>query len=82
MGLLFFLSKKNRRPFTQSGNDLSTEANFGAKWGWYQSIYGLAQGDVTRFENITKLNMHECLYALEFMKEKNELEAKRIKRNG
>ena len=48
----------------------------------YQSIFGLAQGDVTRFENITKLNMHECLYALEFMKEKNELEAKRIKRNG
>jgi hypothetical protein len=57
--------------FTQSGNDLSTE-----------SIYGLAQGNITRFENITKLNMHECLYALEFMKEKNELEAKRIKRNG
>lgn len=68
--------------FTQGGNDLSTEANFGAKWGWYQSIWGLAHGYIERFENITKLNMHECLYALEFMKEKNELEAKRIKRNG
>ena len=66
--------------FTQSAG-LTAESNFGAKWGWYQSIYGLAQGDVTRFEDITKLNVHECLYALEFMKEKNELEAKRIK-NG
>ena len=66
--------------FTQSGG-LTAESNFGVKWGWYQSLYGLANGYITRFENITKLGVHDCLYALEFMKEKNELEAKRI-RNG
>jgi hypothetical protein len=56
--------------FTLGGNDLSTEANFGAKWGWYQSIFGLAHGDITRFENITKLNMHECLYVRVYEREK------------
>jgi len=54
-------------------------SNFGNKWGWYQSIYGLAQGDITRFQNITKLNMHECFMMLSFMKDKNELEAEQIK---
>ena len=53
--------------------------SFGVKWGWYQSIFALAKGDVRRFENITGLNMHQCLMALEFMKEKNELEMKQIK---
>ena len=48
-------------------------------WEWYQSIYGLAKGDVRRFEDITKLNFHECLMYLAFEKEKNELEAKLIK---
>ena len=67
--------------FGEQGSEFSAASNFGRKWGWYQSLYALAQGDIRRFENITKLGVHDCLYALEFMKEKNELEAKRIK-NG
>ena len=66
--------------FTQGGNDLSTEANFGAKWGWYQSVYGLAKGDVTKFDNITKLNMHKSFMYLAFEKEKIELEKSLIKK--
>ena len=67
--------------FTGGGEQgYSAAANFSRKWGWYQSLFsGLAQGDITRFKNITKLNIHECLYALSFMKEKSELEAKQIK---
>ena len=52
---------------------------FAKKWGWYQSLYALAQGDIGRFEDITKLNIHTCLYALSFMKEKAEVESKNIK---
>ena len=63
----------------QSEHRLDRVSNFGNKWGWYQSIYGLAQGDITRFQNITKLNMHECFMMLSFMKDKNELEAEQIK---
>ena len=61
------------------GADYGAATNFGKKWGWYQSIYGLAKGDVRRFEHITKLNFHECLIYLAFEKEKNQLEAKLIK---
>ena len=49
------------------------------KWGWYQSLFGLSQGDITRFEDITKLNIHTCLYALSYMKDKAEVESKQMK---
>ena len=60
-------------------NSLDAVSQFSKKWGWYQSIYGLAHGDIRRFENITKLNIHQCFTMLSFMKEKAELEAKQIK---
>ncbi len=60
-------------------NEYGETAGFGREWGWYQSIYGLAKGDVRQFEHITKLNFHECLMYLAFEKEKNQLEAKLIK---
>ena len=61
-------------------NDYGAETNFGSKWGWYQSVYGIAKGDVTKFENITELNVHECLMYLAFEKDKIELEKQLIKR--
>ena len=63
------------------GESLDAISQFSTKWGWYQSIYGLAQGDITRFKDITKLNLHECFMMLSFMKDKNEIEAKQIKKN-
>ena len=67
--------------FSQSNGNggYSRAANFGAKWGWYQSIYGLSNGDITKFEDITKLNVHQCFTMLSFMKEKAEIEAQQIK---
>ena len=62
------------------GTSLDSVSQFSRKWGWYQSIYGLAKGDITRFEDITKLGMHECFMMLSFMKDKNEMEAKQIKK--
>ena len=64
-----------------SNTSLDAVSNFTTKWGWYNSIYGLAQGDITRYENITKLGVHECFMMLSFMKDKAEVEAKRIKQN-
>ena len=67
--------------FGQSGKQsLDSVSQFSKKWGWYQSLFGLAQGDIRRFEDITKLKMHECFMMLSFMKEKNEVEAKQIKK--
>ena len=67
--------------FGGGGGERSLDAvsNFSKKWGWYQSIYGLAKGDIRRFEDITKLGVHECFTMLSFMKDKNQIEAKQIK---
>ena len=43
-------------------------------------MYALAGGDVRKFEEVTKLSVHKCLMWLEFEKEKNDLEAKKIKK--
>ena len=83
--IVFFLQfrdglvKSYAELFERGGDGLSATANFGRKWGWYQSLFGLSQGDIRRFEDITKLNVHTCLYALSFMKEKAEVESKNIK---
>ena len=61
------------------GTELNAQANFSRKWGWYQSIYTLANGDITRLENITKLEVHKCFMMLSFVKEKNEIESQQIK---
>jgi len=68
--------------FAGGGNrGLDQVSSFAAKWGWYQSLYTLAHGDVRRFEDISKLDIHTCFMMLTFEKEKNELEAKQIKKN-
>ena len=63
------------------GSATDAQANFGRKWGWFQSIHTLAQGDVRRFDEVTKTRVHECFMMLSFMKDKAEVEAKRIKQN-
>jgi hypothetical protein len=66
--------------FGQGGDTTSARSGFAKKWGWYQSLAAIAQFDLTRFENITKLNIHLCLSHLTFMKEKNELESIEMKK--
>ena len=86
--LWFFLEFKQRvntnypELFTEGSEqaDYSTEGTFGSKWGWYQSVYGISKGDVTKFDEVTKLNVHECLMYLAFEKDKIELEKKLIKK--
>tara|TARA_R110000751_G_scaffold140500_3_gene244205 strand:- start:881 stop:1099 length:219 start_codon:yes stop_codon:yes gene_type:complete len=64
----------------QGGETTSARAGFFKKWGWYSILFsGLAQGDIGRLEDITKLNVHTCLFALSYMKDKTELEAQQMK---
>ena len=87
--LVFFLDFKKRTVekypeiFIEGDDresDYTTTSNFGRKWGWYQSIYGLAKGDITQFEHVTKLNVHQSFMYLAFEKEKIELEKSMIKK--
>jgi len=88
--LCFFLSFRERfiesypEIFGQGGEeqtDYSAAANFGSKWGWYQSVYRLAGGEVLNFDKATNIPAHQAMIFLSFEKEKNELEAKLIKNN-
>jgi hypothetical protein len=44
--------------------------NFGLKWGAYRGLYTLAQGDIRRFDEISRLKLHACLMYLAFETDK------------
>ena len=61
------------------GSTTSAQSGFANKWGWYQSLFALSQGDITRIEEVTKLNVNFCFTMLAFIKEKESIEGKEIK---
>lgn len=66
----------------ESGSaEYSDQAQFGKRWGWYSSIYALAQGNVRRFDEVSKLPITQSLTWLTFEKEKTEIEMKLINKN-
>ena len=60
-------------------SDLSQEASFNARYGWYHSIWRLAKEDITKLDEVTNTNVHYCLTALEYIKQKTEIQNLRIK---
>ena len=88
---VFFLEFKQRvidgypNLFGEGGeqNEYSESYQFGSKWGWYQSIYSLAKGDVTRLDEVTEVGLFKALTMLSFEKEKHDIEMMQIqRRNG
>ena len=64
------------------GRGSQLRESFGKKWGDYQAIHALAQGDVERIGEVTKLGVHQCMMWLEYEKEKNDLENKLLKQQS
>jgi hypothetical protein len=62
------------------GNEWSETRQFGKQWGWYQSIYALAQGDIRRFDAVTREPVRKCLTLLTFEKQKTQIEINQIKK--
>jgi len=58
--------------------DFSEATQFSKQWGWYQSIYALAKGDVTKFDEVTRMGLLKCLTYLTFEKQKNEIEQRQL----
>lgn len=65
----------------EDANEFTQEAQFSKRWGWYQSIYQLAKGDVRRFNEVTDLELFTCLNFLTFEKQKTEIEINQLKKN-
>ena len=57
----------------------SSTGNFYSKWGGYISIAVLAGNDLTKFDTVTRLNIHECLTYLAYKKDVNAMELEQIK---
>jgi hypothetical protein len=64
----------------KSEEDFSERGQFTKQWGWYQSIYAVAKGDITRYEEVTGYGLHKCLTYLTFVKQKNEIEQREFNR--
>jgi len=54
--------------------DYSERGQFAKQWGWYTSIYAVAKGDITKFDEVTGYGLHQCLTYLSFEKQKTEIE--------
>ena len=63
--------------FADNGGEATS---FGTKWGSYQELHTLAQGDIRRFNEITELPMHQCYLYLAFESDKSEELRKRSKK--
>jgi len=62
--------------------DLSLQANFSRKWGWYGSIDHLAGGDINKYEAVTNQAFQRVFLKMIFDKEKNEVERMLLKKKG
>ena len=47
----------------------SATSGFDKKWSGYHTIAVLADNDITKFDQVTKLNIHECLTFLTYKKD-------------
>ena len=67
------------------GDDIPESTEFSRNWNWYSTIDELACSDITKYEEITKLNLHTCLNNLCYKIDKRKKDAeelKKIKSNG
>jgi hypothetical protein len=48
--------------------------NFGKKWKSYSSIYTLAGGDITKFDEVVSQPLEKCLLYLAYINDKAHLE--------
>jgi len=62
-------------------NPYSESVQFGKRWGWYQSIYQLAKGDITKFDAVTEQGLFKALTLLTFEKQKASIEVKQLKKS-
>ena len=60
--------------------DFSLEGQFGKRWGWFNAFHTLSQGDATKFEQTAKINVYTALTYLSYIKDKNDIERKLMKR--
>ena len=62
----------------ENERDFSSKGQFAKKWGFYSSIYAIAQGKLGDFDEVTSMGLFKCLTYLTFEKEKKEIEQQEL----
>jgi hypothetical protein len=62
-------------------SNFDSSSNFGRKWGLYATIAAIAGNDVTKFNTVTGLTVHECLTFLSYKRDLAILEANQYKQS-
>ena len=65
---------------TDEGTDFSEQAQFNRQWGWYNSIYALARGDIRAFDDVTRIRATSAFAYLTYEAQKNEIERNMMKK--
>ena len=60
--------------------DFTAEGQFNTKWGWYHTIVNLADGDITKFDEVTKQGLRKCLTLVTYKVEQAKIERLRNER--
>jgi hypothetical protein len=68
------LSERYSEIYEDRGSSTQFEVNFGKKWKGYATITELANGDITKFDEITREPLEKCLLYLSYKTDKIELE--------
>jgi hypothetical protein len=61
--------------YDSDGVSSQHEVNFGKKWSSYSTIISLANGDITKIDEVTLQPLEKCLLYLAYKADKNTFEA-------
>tara|TARA_R110000737_G_scaffold286111_1_gene292643 strand:+ start:84 stop:314 length:231 start_codon:yes stop_codon:yes gene_type:complete len=63
-----------------SDGGTDSASNYQRKWGGYDELYCLAQGDLRRFDEISEMSVHKCYMYLANNVDKIKLENQQAKK--
>jgi hypothetical protein len=61
--------------------DFDEQSQFNTQWGWYNSIYQLAKGDVQQFDAVTRLPLKQTLTYLTYETQKARIEKRMMEKS-
>ena len=57
--------------------DFSASGQFAKRYGWFNTLYALCDGDVTKFNEVTKTELSIALLFTEYKQGKQKIESRR-----
>ena len=75
------LLQATRQFLVQEVEGMASQEQFAKRWGWYNSIYALAKGDVTKFNTVTKLPISQAFTYLSYESEKVQIEREQLNKS-